>query len=76
MTEPSLLVRALETELDCASRIVDGFLGQMNVVHEIKEADFRRANAVLHSLMGRYKQLQTLFVHKYTQDMKMLEDIG
>ena len=40
--EVGLLVQALDSELSIALNVVDGFLGQINVEHEIMSADYVR----------------------------------
>ena len=71
MTE---LFTALNDELEDVLRLVDGFLGQMNVVHNMSLLEAAEINGMIDSLRFRYKQLQSLITHKALKDNDKIMD--
>ena len=58
----------LQEELLRVTGLVDGFLGQMNVVHNMSLLEAAKINGMIHSVLFRYKQLQILITHKAIKD--------
>ena len=72
--EAGPLVRALEQELSVALSLVDGFLGHLNVEHEITSTDLKTISAKIQSIQLRYGQLLRLYLHKYSEDKKKKDE--
>ena len=66
--QASPLALALEEELDCALKVLDGFLGQIHVTHAVGEEEYFKINSNLTGIQFRYKQLQSLFMHKFKRN--------
>ena len=67
--EQSRLAPALRDELRHVLGVVDGFLGQMTVAHDMDHVELHETERLIDAIRYRYKQLQTLVRHKVEKDL-------
>lgn len=65
---------ALRDELARMMGLIDGFLGQINVLHNMSLLEAAEINGIIDSLRFRYRQLQTLITHRAIQDNDKIMD--
>lgn len=62
------LVEELKGELSRVLEVIDGFLGQMNVDHDVNELELYRIQELVRNVRFRYQQLSTLISYKLEKE--------